>query len=112
MRAKPDQGDIWALAGGHRADLSDVDRPGDHLMPEAGNDLCEQLEPVAALIRDQDAEVLNFVSQCVSGYAPVCRASTRGYRSSPRSPRKPAAKCPSSAEQVGAIGRPERAGRR
>jgi hypothetical protein len=32
-------------------------------VPEAGNYLSEQLEPVAALVRDQDAQVRHFVNQ-------------------------------------------------
>ncbi len=39
----------------HAADRLDIDLAGDHLVPEPGDDAREQLEPVAALVRDQDA---------------------------------------------------------
>ena len=52
------------------ADLLDVDLAGDHLVTEPGDDLGEQLEPVASLVRDQDAEVLDPVL----GHRPIVRA--------------------------------------
>ena len=59
--AEPDERDVRLLARGDRGDLSDVDLAGDHLVAEPGDDLGEQLEPVAPLVRDQDAEVLTLV---------------------------------------------------
>ena len=52
-RAMTGQEASWTI----RSDLSDVDLAGDHLVPEPGHDLSEQLEPVTALVRDQDAQV-------------------------------------------------------
>ena len=59
VQAKPDQRDVGPLAGCHRADLRDVDLACDHLVPEPGHDLCEQLEPLAFLVGDQDTEMAN-----------------------------------------------------
>ncbi len=42
----------------HRGDCCDVNLAGDHLVPEPGDDLGEQLEPVAPLVCDQNAQVL------------------------------------------------------
>ena len=53
---EPDERDVGMLSRGHRADFSDVDLAGDHLMAEAGHDLGEQLEPVSAFVCDQDAK--------------------------------------------------------
>ena len=41
-----------------RPDLLDVDLAGDHLVAQPRDDLREQLEPFALLVRDQDAEAL------------------------------------------------------
>ena len=46
------------LPGGRRADFLDVDLAGDHVVSEPDHDLGEQLQPVALLVRDQDAQVL------------------------------------------------------
>ena len=61
---EPDERDIGPLPRGDRSDLPDVDLAGDHLVAEPGDDLGEQLEPVAALVRDQDTQVLISVNQC------------------------------------------------
>jgi hypothetical protein len=58
---QPDQGDVGALPCSDGADRSDVDLARDHLMAQAGDDLCEQLEPVPPLVRDQNTEMLGFV---------------------------------------------------
>ena len=49
--------------------LTSISR-GDHLVTEPGDDLGEQLEPVAPLVGDQDAEVLDPVL----GHRPIVRA--------------------------------------
>ena len=41
---------------GHGADLFDVDLASDHLVAETRHHPGEQLEPVPALVRDQDTE--------------------------------------------------------
>jgi hypothetical protein len=43
------------LSSRHRADCSDVDLAGDHLVAEPGDDLGEELKPVSPLVRDEDA---------------------------------------------------------
>ena len=63
-QAEPDERDIGPFSRRHRADLADLDLARDHLVPEPGDDLGEQLKPVAPLVRDQDTQVLNvFLSQ-------------------------------------------------
>lgn len=49
------------LSRRHRADLCDVDLAGDHVVTEPGDDLGEQLEPVAALVSDQHPQALRLV---------------------------------------------------
>ena len=53
--SEPDERNIGMLPCGDSADLCDLYLPRDHLMAEAGDDLGEQLEPVPALVGDQDA---------------------------------------------------------
>jgi len=60
-QAEANQRHIGSLPRSHRTDLPDLDLTGDHVMAELGDDLCEQLEPVTSLIRDQDTEVLGSV---------------------------------------------------
>ncbi len=57
-RSEPDEGDVGALAGCGRADFLDVDLACDHVVSEPDHDLREQFEPVALLVGDQDAQVL------------------------------------------------------
>ena len=59
--AEPDERDVGSLPRGHRADLCDVDLARDHLVPEPGDDLGEQLQPVPPLVRDQDTQVRDLV---------------------------------------------------
>ena len=59
--AEPDKRDIGVLPRGHRGDRRDVDLAGDHFVPEAGDNLGEQLQPVTPLVGDQDTQVLNLV---------------------------------------------------
>ena len=61
VQAETDEGDVRPLAGGDRADLLDLDLAGDHLVPEPGHDLREQLESLALLVGDQDAEMPDLV---------------------------------------------------
>ena len=51
-----DERDVGVLPRGHRADLFDVDLACNHLVAESRHDLCEQLESIPPLVRDQDAE--------------------------------------------------------
>ena len=73
--AEPDERDVGMLSRGHGADLLDVDLARDHLVAEPGDDLGEQLEPVASLVRDQDAEVLDSVL----GHRPIVRARHQSH---------------------------------
>ena len=68
--AETDERDIGVLTRCHRSHRRHVDLARDHFVPQARDDLCEHLEPVAALVRDQDAQRLNVV---------------RGYWCGPRS---------------------------
>ena len=61
--AEPDECDIRSLSSGDRPDFLHVDLTGDHLVPEPGHDLGEQLEPVAPLVCNQDAKVPGLVSR-------------------------------------------------
>ena len=53
--AEPDEGDVWALDGGHRRDVLDVDLACDHLVTQSGNDRRNEREAVFPLVGDQDA---------------------------------------------------------
>jgi hypothetical protein len=61
VQPETDEGDVRPLPGRHRADLLDVDLAGDHLVPETGHDLREELESLALLVGDQNAEVTDLV---------------------------------------------------
>ena len=63
--AEPDQSNVRTLPGRHRCDLRDVDLAGYHLVPEPLHHLGEKLESVRALIRDQDAKVMDPVHACL-----------------------------------------------
>jgi hypothetical protein len=58
---KSDERDIRLLPCSHRGDRRDVDLAGDHLMPEPGYNLSEQLKPVAPFVGNQDPQPLNLV---------------------------------------------------
>lgn len=60
-QAETDESNVRVLACSDRADRCDIDLAGDHLVPESDDDLGEQLEPVAPLVHDQNAQVLNRV---------------------------------------------------
>jgi hypothetical protein len=57
VEAEPDQRDIGALSGGHRADFRDLDLASDHLVAEPGDDPGEQLQSIPPLVGDQDTKV-------------------------------------------------------
>jgi hypothetical protein len=57
-QAEPDQRDVGMFPCRYLADCFDVGLAGDHFVPEARDDLCEQVKAVAPLVRDQDTEVL------------------------------------------------------
>jgi hypothetical protein len=72
LRAQPetDERDVRLFPRGHRTDLFHVDLASDHVVPKPRHDLRKQLEPLALLVRDQDAEI-----------APVRRSSAPAGRS-------------------------------
>ena len=51
--AEPDERDVRTLLRGHGADELDVDLTRDHLVPERGDDLRNELQAILALVRDQ-----------------------------------------------------------
>src|SRR6185437_10702500 len=59
LRAQPetDERDVRLFPRGHRTDLFNVDLASDHVVPELRDDLRQQLEPLALLVRDQDTEM-------------------------------------------------------
>ena len=59
--AESHERDVGPLSRGDRADLSDFDLARDHLVPEPGDHLGEQLEPIAPLVRDQDTQMVNLI---------------------------------------------------
>jgi hypothetical protein len=52
--------DVGSFAGGHCADVFDVDFAGDHLVAERDDDRSDERETVLAVIGDQDAEMLGL----------------------------------------------------
>ena len=54
---EPDERDIGPFSRGHGTDLVDVDLARDHDVPKPGDDLGEQVQPVAPLVRNQDTQV-------------------------------------------------------
>ncbi len=59
-QSESDQGDVWMFPCSGGTDRSDVDLARHHIVPKAGNHLCEQIEAVASLVRDEDAEPLRI----------------------------------------------------
>lgn len=66
FRAQPeaDKGDVRLLPRRGSCNLAHVDFSRDHLVSEFGYDLRKKLEPVAALVCDQDAEMPRVVRVC------------------------------------------------
>jgi hypothetical protein len=58
--AEPHQGHVWALPGGHGADVVHVDRTRDDLVAERCDDRRHQRKPVLPLVRNQDPEVFSL----------------------------------------------------
>jgi hypothetical protein len=58
---QPDEGNIGPFPSSHRSDRADFDLTRDHVVPEPCDDLGEQFEPVATLVRDQDTQMPNLV---------------------------------------------------
>src|SRR6185437_6554952 len=56
--AQADQRNVGPLTGGERGHVCDVDRAGDHLVAEAGDDHGDVVEPLRALICDQDSQMI------------------------------------------------------
>jgi hypothetical protein len=67
VQAEPHESDVGPLPCGDRADLFDVDLSRDHLMPEPGHDLGEQLEALTPLVRNQNAQVPDLVPSHIAG---------------------------------------------
>jgi hypothetical protein len=59
-RPEPDERKIGLFSRGNDANLSDEDLARDHLVSETGDDLGQELEPVAPLVGDEDTEVRGF----------------------------------------------------
>src|ERR1700722_5010764 len=59
-RPESDERDVWSLLGGHGADVFDLDLACDHLVAERPPDRGDEREPVFALVRDQDPQVLSL----------------------------------------------------
>ena len=55
-QSKPDERNVRMFSRRHRAHFFHVNLAGDDLVAEARHDSGEQLEPVLALVRDQNAE--------------------------------------------------------
>ena len=58
--AEPDERDVGSLAGGHRADVLDLDLPGDHLVSQRRDDRGDESKAILALVGDQHAQMLGF----------------------------------------------------
>jgi hypothetical protein len=56
--AEAHQRDVGARPSRDRADVVNVDLPGDHLVAEASDDRRDKRKPVPALVRDQNAQML------------------------------------------------------
>ena len=52
---EPDERQIRVLALGRSRHVRDLELPGDHLVSESRDDRRDPLEPILALVRDQDA---------------------------------------------------------
>ena len=63
LRAQPETHErhVRLFPRGHRTDLFHVDLASDHIVPKARHDLRQQFEPLALLVRDQDAEMTLLV---------------------------------------------------
>ena len=72
---EPDERDVGMFSRCDRPNLLDIDRARDHFMAEPGDDLGEQCKPVASLVGDQDAEVLNSVL----GHRPIVGTWDQGH---------------------------------
>jgi hypothetical protein len=58
--AEPHQGDVGSLPGGHRPHVSDFDLAGDHLVPQPGDDRCDQGQAISPLVGDQHAQMFGL----------------------------------------------------
>jgi hypothetical protein len=50
--AEPDEGDVGVLLRCDRANLRDFNLASDHFIPESGDNLSEQCEPIVPLVCD------------------------------------------------------------
>ena len=58
--AESDERNIWALLGGDRPDILDLDLAGDHLVPQPSDDRRHQRQAILPLIRDEHTHVIGF----------------------------------------------------
>jgi hypothetical protein len=72
--AESDKRDVRMLSRCHCSDLLHIDRVCDHFVPEPGDDLGKQGEPILSLVGDEDAEVVDSVLS----HTPNVRALSAG----------------------------------
>ena len=58
--AEPDERDIRPFSRRNGPDVLDLDLPGDHLVPECGDDRRHQLQAILPLVRDQNAQMFGL----------------------------------------------------
>ena len=59
-RPEPDERDVGSLAGGHGADVFDLDLARDHLVPQGRDDRHYERETILSLVGNQDAQMLGL----------------------------------------------------
>ena len=71
--SEPDERDVGPLSRRHRPDVRDADLARDHLVPECGDDRCDERKPVLALVGDQHPQMLGFAvahrTTCLCSFA-------------------------------------------
>ena len=60
--AEPDERHVGALSRRDLADVLDLDLARDHLMPEGGDDRCDERQAILPLVRDEDAQMLGLAT--------------------------------------------------
>ena len=58
--AKTDQGYVRSFPGRHSSDVLHFDLARDHFVTESGDDRRDEGQPILALVRDQNAQMLGF----------------------------------------------------
>src|SRR5581483_6247526 len=82
-RAEPHQSDIGVLPRRDGPDLFHVDLACDHVVSEPDHDVCEQLEPVSFLVRDQNTELATFGAEPHDRDAPITKKRSAALRTTP-----------------------------